>query len=263
MHTIQDHIHSKTNPKIKHICHLRKKRARDLSNEFLIEGYREIKRGVNQPIEQLFFCPELFLGSNEDLLIEEIGKKAKLFQVDREVFMKISYRDRPDGLLAVATKQIHALKALPKGDFYLLIEGVEKPGNLGTILRTCDGFGVDGVLLCDPGCDPYNPNTIRASLGALFTVPWAQTSSQNALLWLQKNKICPILATPEAEQSLFHTDLKQPVCLIFGSEQYGLSSFWRGADHMSAQIPLCGDVDSLNLAVAAVLFMYETKRQRS
>ena len=128
----------------------------------------------------------------------EVRSKAPVFECSRSVFEKISYRDRPGGLIAVAKRKLKTLQDLPKGKQFILIEGVEKPGNLGTILRSCDGFGVDGVIITDPRCDVFNPNVVRASLGTLFTVPWAQTSNEEAQEWIEKQNLQIVLTLPES-----------------------------------------------------------------
>ena len=170
-------ITSLQNPKIKDAVRLRDRKARDEMDRFLIEGYRELKRAVDAgyKVETLFFCPGFFLGTNERALIEKSGAEA--IECTEEVFAKISYRDRPDGLLAVAPEMHRTLSDLKvllaslKNPFLVIAESIEKPGNLGTILRSADAAGVDAVIVCDPTTDIHNPNVVRSSVGTLFTVP--------------------------------------------------------------------------------------------
>ena len=164
------------NPRIKAALKLWKRSERDASCRFLIEGYRELCRAnlAQITIETLFICPELFLGSNEERLIKEIqSRKATVVSCSSALFQKLSYRDRPDGLIAIAKKNPLSLNALKpsKHPFYIVAEGIEKPGNLGTILRSADAVHADGVIVCDKCTDIYNPNVVRASVGTLFTVP--------------------------------------------------------------------------------------------
>ncbi len=165
-------ITSLQNAKIKEVVKLRDRRPREESGLFIIEGYRELKRALDagRKVETLYYCPELFLGSNEQQIIDQCPSH---LECTREVFAKISYRDRPDGLLAVAPQ--HHLKLsdlkLKENPFIVVAESIEKPGNLGTILRSCDAAGVDAVIVCDPTTDIHNPNVVRSSVGTLFTLP--------------------------------------------------------------------------------------------
>lgn len=186
------------NPKIKQLVKLRDRRERDIMQRFLIEGYRELLRAfeANHSIESLFFCSEIFLGTNEWNLINNLEQRgAVIYACTPEVFSKISYRDRPDGLLAIAPQKkldLNDLKTIlqtKENPFLIVAEAIEKPGNLGTILRSSDAVGLDALILCDPCTDIYNPNVVRASVGTLFTVPVIEVSSKEALAWLKSEKI--------------------------------------------------------------------------
>jgi TrmH family RNA methyltransferase len=257
-------IFSLQNQKVKEIVKLRERRARDESDKFIIEGFRELRRAVDakRKIESCFYCPEFFLGTNEEALIRET--KASVFECSREVFAKISYRDRPDGILAIAP-QLHLKLAdlkLSKTPFFLVAESIEKPGNLGTILRSCDAAGVDAVIVCDPTTDIHNPNVVRSSVGTLFTLPVLTVSSEEALAFLKKHQIAVVAATPRATQEFTQVDLKVPLALVVGTEQYGLSEQWMNRADIAVRIPMFGMADSLNVASATTLLLYEVIRQR-
>ncbi|MFN0065810.1 MAG: TrmH family RNA methyltransferase, partial [Chlamydiales bacterium] len=207
-----DPIKSVQNPKIKEARKLWKRRERDETNLFLVEGYRELSR-CHLPLQHLFICPSLFLGTNERALISRLN--CPTYEVDEKVFFTLSYRDRPDGLLAVAKQKHQTLKDLSplSRACYVVAEAIEKPGNLGTILRSSDGCGADGVIVCDRCTDIYNPNVVRASVGTLFTQPVIEASSEETLAWLQKNGIPIIAATPAAERLYTDVDLTGPVAI--------------------------------------------------
>lgn len=259
-------ITSLQNPKVKEVVKLRDRRPREESGLFLIEGYRELKRAVDagRKVETLFYCPELFLGSNERALIEQC-RPATLLECTKEVFAKISYRDRPDGLLAVAP-QIHLKLSdlkLKKNPFLLIAESIEKPGNLGTILRSCDAAGVDAVIVCDPTTDIHNPNVVRSSVGTLFTLPVIEASSEEALAYLKKHNISAMAATPHAKSEFTQADLKVPLAIVVGTEQYGLTENWMNNADIKVRIPMFGVADSLNVASATTILLYEVVRQRN
>lgn len=260
-------IESPANPRVKETLALRERRSREETGRFLIEGFRELSRAVESGvvIDELFFCPEFFLGSSEGALIE---KAKRSFECSKRVFEKLSYRDRPDGLLGVATirrKGLSELKAAIKAascPFFLVAEGLEKPGNLGTLLRAADSAGVSGVVVCDQCTDLYNPNTVRASVGTLFTVPVfeADSSEARALFKLEGVKI--VAATPEAKRVYTEELLTEPLVIAVGTEQLGLSDEWMREADIQLRIPQRGRADSLNVAMATTLLLYEVVRQR-
>lgn len=258
------HITSKDNPHIKEAVALRERRERDRSSLFLIEGYRELKRAVDagRKIDRLFYCPEFFLGENEQDLIDR--SKATLVQCSKEVFAKISYRDRPDGLLAIAPQLHLSLQdiRLSKHPFLIVAERIEKPGNLGTILRSSDAVKVDAVIVSDPTTDIHNPNVVRASVGTLFTVPVIEVAGDEALLFLKKHKISICSATPKAKLEYTEANLAGPVAIAVGAEQIGLSQKWLEEADLQVRIPMLGIADSLNVASATTLLLYEVIRQR-
>lgn len=260
-----DKITSAQNPKIKQLVHLKDRKERDETGLFLIEGYRELKRAADGGVHfhALFVSPELFLGENEQALIAQIGKET--YELPPHLFEKISYRDRPDGLIAIAHQMCLGLKDLGlrnKIPFFVIAEAIEKPGNLGTILRSSDAAGVDGVIVCDRCTDIYNPNVVRASVGTLFTIPVVEAKGTEAFLWLKDKKTQIVAATPSAKHEYTEADLSGPVAIVVGTEQLGLSDMWMEAADIRVRIPMKGIADSLNVGAATTLILYEVLRQR-
>jgi TrmH family RNA methyltransferase len=265
---MREAITSLTNPRIKHLVRLRNRRARDESGTFLVEGFRELTRAVDGGIgiTEIYFCPELFLGENELPLIERaVAGGAEAIELGSGAFRKASYRDRPEGLLGLAVQFPTGLDGLKLSEvpLILVVEAIEKPGNLGTMLRTADAAGVDAVIVCDPTTDPFNPNVVRASLGCLFIVPLAIAPTPDTLSLLHERGIETFATTPAGPSHHWDADLTGPSAFIIGSEQYGLSEEWmEGADHR-LRIPMGGEIDSLNAAMAAGIVLFEAVRQRN
>lgn len=262
-------ITSSHNPRLKNAIRLHDRRARDSSSAFLIEGFREISRAsaVQWPISELFYCRELFLGTHEDALIAQLQKQgASIYSCAPAPFAKLSYRDRPDGLVAVASQRHPPLSSLPvhtpSAPLFLVAEAIEKPGNLGTMLRSADAVASNGVIVCDRCTDIFNPNVVRASVGTLFSVPVVETTSPEALSWLQLHHITVVAATPAASLCYTAAPLHGPLAIVVGTEQLGLSDFWLSHADLHVSIPMCGTADSLNVATAATLLLYEALRQR-
>jgi len=260
-------ITSLQNSRIKLLVKLRDRRPRDAARVFLVEGYRQIRRALEKsvPLKELYFCRDCFLGTNEDALLEEArAAGAELIELSRAPFEKIAYRERPDGLLAVAPQWRRRLSDLRLGEspFVLVVEGIEKPGNLGTILRSADAAGCDAVIVCDPVTDIFNPNVVRASTGVLFSVPLVVAESREVAAWLRQHGIRTAATTPHSEQLYSDADLRGPLALIMGSEQYGLSDFWLQESDLTLRIPMAGQADSLNVAMATIITLFEAVRQR-
>lgn len=266
------HFTSLQNPRIKEVVKLRDRSARETTSTFLIEGYRELLRAVDggHPLNEVFICPELFLGSNEHQLISRlVSSGAKLWVCNEAVFRKISYRDRPDGLLGIAPQRHCSLSHLEKqlstnenAPFLVVAEAIEKPGNLGTILRSSDAVGLDALIVCDRCTDIHNPNVVRASVGTLFTVPVIEASSHDTLIWLKQQGIAVLAATPSATTEFTDVDMTVPLAIAVGTEQLGLSELWMSQADLQVRIPMCGVADSLNVAMATTLLLYEAQRQR-
>ncbi len=273
-------ITSLQNPRLKQLVRLRDRRPRDEAGVFLVEGYREIRRALEKGVklDELYYAPEWFLGENEpDLLARAQAAGAHLFELSQDAFAKVAYRERPDGLLAVAPQWKRTLSDIEKGSgresrsdrdsrpdpFFLVVEAIEKPGNLGTILRSADAAGCDGVIVCDPVTDLFNPNVVRASTGVLFSVPCVVEESPRVLAWLRQRGIRIAATTPAAEKLYTDADLRGPLAVVMGSEQYGLSEFWLKEADLPVRIPMAGQADSLNVAMAAMITLFEAVRQRA
>lgn len=264
-------ITSLQNPHIKEIVRLRSRRYRDERELFLIEGFRELSRALEKqaPLKSLYFCRDLFLGENEDKLIQaafEMG--AEIYDLNISAFEKISYRDRPDGLLGIAYQTHRLLEELDvllqdkPNPFLLVVEALEKPGNLGSIIRSADGAGVDAIIVCDKGTDIHNPNVIRSSIGTFFSVPLVEASSEEALPFLKSRHIPVVAATPSAKKMYTELDYSGPVAFAVGREQIGLSAMWMQQADRHIRIPMHGIADSLNVSNAATLLLYEVVKQR-
>lgn len=261
------HLTSLKNPAIQHAEKLSKRSYRDECREVLIEGYREVKRAVDNrhPIRTLYFAPELFLGENEPALIEACrASGAELLECSESAFRKISYRDRPDGLIALAPyleRTLEDLK-LPPNPLVLIAVQIEKPGNLGTMIRSADAAGVDAVLVCDRVTDIHNPNVVRASVGTLFSLPVIECTTAELRPWLARHGIRTVAATPHTDLTYFEADLTGPLGVLMGSEQLGLGEEWMTGADLKVKIPMLGQADSLNVASACTLVLYEAVRQR-
>ncbi|MDA3874802.1 MAG: RNA methyltransferase [Kiritimatiellae bacterium] len=260
-------LSSLQNPKIKYINKLRKRNVRDEEGIVLIEGYRECLRAQQSewPILEFFYCEELFLGENETGLLDLAEKQgAKMYKCSEPVFRKIAYRDRPDGLICLAPQHHPGLEDVGEmaNPFLLVLVGIEKPGNLGTMLRSADGAGVDGVIICDTVTDIFNPNTVRASVGTLFSVPVVESGFEELSSWLEEQGIPLLAMTPHAERSLYNSNLSGPVAVAMGSEMLGLDEKWLNRAEIKVSLPMHGIADSLNVSSAAAITLYEVVRQR-
>jgi TrmH family RNA methyltransferase len=260
-------ISSLQNPRVKQLVKLRDRRPRDEAGVFLVEGYREIRRALEKDVKlrELYYAPAWFLGENEPALLEQAAAAgAGLFELTKEAFAKVAYRERPDGLLAVAPQWKRQLAdlTLKPNPFLLVVEAIEKPGNLGTILRSADAAGCDAVIVCDPVTDIFNPNVVRASTGVLFSVPVVVEESTRVLAWLKEKGVRTVATTPAAEKLYSDVDLRGPLAIVMGSEQYGLSEFWLKHADVPVRIPMAGQADSLNVAMATIITLFEAVRQR-
>lgn len=263
-------ITSLQNPRVKQLVKLRDRRPRDAAAQFLVEGYRQIRRALDKgfaPVE-LYFCSEWYpgdQGNEAQLLADAEAAGARIFELNKPAFAKVAYRERPDGLLAVLPQwrnELNDLKLSPT-PFLLVVEAIEKPGNLGTILRSADAAGVDGLIVCDPVTDLFNPNVVRASTGVLFSVPVVIAESDAVRAWLRARKIRAVATTPAAEGLHTAADLTGSVAIVMGSEQYGLSDAWLAEADETVRIPMAGQADSLNVAMATIITLFEAVRQRT
>ena len=249
-----DIISSAQNPKIKLLLELQQKsQERRRQGLFVVEGRREIERCIQSgyQVDTLFWCPEIFG------IEEPIVDGARVFQVSADIYNKVAYRGGTEGVIAEVVAQQRTLDSLKlqKRPLIVVLESVEKPGNVGAILRSADAANVDAVIVCDPQCDLYNPNIIRASVGAFFSVPTVACTSEECIQWLKANGI-QILTAQE-------TDMARSTAIVMGTEATGLTDKWRQAADAHIKIPMLGIGDSLNVSVSAAILMFEAVRQRS
>jgi TrmH family RNA methyltransferase len=256
-------ITSLQNPKIKYILSLEKSRERKKQNQFVIEGVRELgfAIGSGYKIDSVFFCPTI-IASSEVLAI--VKNEQLLVPVDENVFSKIAYRESTEGVIALAEKKHHALNAirLSSNPLVLVLESIEKPGNMGAVLRTADAAGIDAVIICDPLVDFYNPNVIRSSVGCVFTNQLAYASSEETIEWLSKNDILIYCTHLKASKSYHKIDFTKPSAIVMGTESSGLSETWTKYSSQNIIIPMQGKIDSLNVSTAAAIVVFEASRQR-
>jgi len=263
-----DPITSPQNPRIKNLLKLQQKpaerRAQDLT---IIEGYREltIAHQAGVQITALFVCPELADESRERELGAMLGTGLDWFLVSRPVFEKVAYREGSDGILALARpprRRLADLK-LPANPLLIILEAVEKPGNLGAVLRTADAARIDAVVVCDPRTDLYNPNAIRASIGCVFTNQVVAAPTEEVLAWLRQNGIRSYATTPAATALYTNMDFRGPSAIVMGTEATGLSDQWLAAADERIKIPMAGYIDSLNVSTCTAIITFEAVRQRS
>lgn len=256
-------ITSTQNPKVKSLLALEKPRERRRQQLFLIEGKKEISMALEAgyKIGNLFFCDEII--AVEDIP-DEVKDEKLLIPVSKEVFDKIAMREGTGGMIAVAEMRVHALDqlTLSKNPLILVLEGVEKPGNLGAILRTADAANVDAVIICDPQTDFYNPNVIRSSLGCVFTKQIASATSEETIAWLQKNAISIYCTYLQASKQYHTIDYTSPSAIVMGTEATGLTDVWVENAKANIIIPMLGKIDSMNVSTAAAVVVFEAKRQR-
>jgi TrmH family RNA methyltransferase len=265
------HITSLANPRIKSVLRLAKAAERAARRLTVVEGIRECALALDVgivPVEA-YVCParqdDEARPVAQRLYDLDAARKTTLAEVSPEVFDRLTYRGASGGILLVIPYLAHRLDDLDPPDPALLVvvEGVEKPGNLGAILRTADAAGVHAVIVADGATDLHNPNVIRASLGAVFTLPVVEAPTGDVLAWLHARGIAIVAATPDARTSYFDADLTVPLAIVLGAEAHGLSLVWAGRTWATVAIPMAGHVDSLNLATSAALLVYEAIRQRS
>lgn len=252
------------NPRLKAIQDLEKPRNRRSSGLFLIEGLKEIGHAAvaGYEFKTVVYCKDLIPKSFD---INFFKQAAETIEVSEEVFSKLVIREGSGGILVVAKMKSHSLSdiQLKTNPLVLVLEAVEKPGNLGAVLRTADGGGVDAVIVCDPQTDPYNQNVVRSSLGCIFTVPLALATSQEAMSWLRSNKVRVVATHLEASNPYYLEDFTTGTALILGTEATGLTDFWWKDADSRIIIPMHGRNDSLNVSNAAAVVVYEAVRQRS
>lgn len=252
-------ITSAQNPKIKTLLSLQEKsRLRKEMGLFIVEGRRELEHCVAAgfEVETVFYCPEI---------CGFVPEYKHIIDVPRYIYEKIAYREGTEGIIAEVKTRNLSLEELKvkENPLIVVLEGVEKPGNLGAVLRSADAAGADAVLICDPLTDLYNPNLIRASIGAIFTVPVVSCSSEQAIKWLKANNINIYTAQLQDSSWYYDTDMKGGTAIAIGTEATGLTDAWREAADAHIKIPMLGRLDSLNASVSAAILLFEAVRQRN
>lgn len=260
------HIESPKNSTIKALVRLKERRTREREGRYLIEGAREVTRAVqaNIPLEQLYIAPELLQDEGESLLGLPTITNVEHSSLSRAAFEHVSLRQKPDGILGVAKMGEQSLEdlELPQNALVLVIDGLEKPGNVGALLRTADAANLAAVFLTGAGTDLYNPNVIRASMGSVFSRPVLSANTQNLIDYLSKRGFKLVAATPAAERLYWHESLTGPTALVLGTEHQGLGENWLKVASSQVAIPMNGLADSLNVSVSGALLIYEALRQR-
>ena len=256
-----DAITSAQNPKIKRLLDLQQKsQERRRSGLFVVEGRREIERCLNcgYQVDTLFWCPAIF--GDEQPQVEG----ARVIPVSADIYNKVAYRGGTEGVIAEVRMLQHTLAdlKLQERPLVVVLESVEKPGNVGAILRSADAANVDAVIVCDPLTDLYNPNLIRASVGAFFSVPTVSCSSEECISWLKTNKIQILTAQLQDSYFYYETNMVVGTAIVMGTESTGLTDQWRQAADAHIRIPMLGIGDSLNVSVSAAVLMFEAVRQR-
>lgn len=260
-------IVSPANPRVRAAAQLRERRERDRSGRILVDGARELLRALDASvtIETIFVCEPLCRTNACRSLLGRFGADdPRLVPVSERAFRKIAFGDRAEGVVAVAVRPATDLDSLivPTEPLIAVVEAVEKPGNLGAILRTADGAGVEAVIAADPRTDLFNPNGIRASLGTIFGVPLAAAPTSETLAWLRDREMRIVVARVDGTALHTDTDLRGAVAIVLGSEAEGLSPAWAGPDVTAVRLPMLGMADSLNVSAAAAVLFYEARRQR-
>ena len=259
-------ITSAQNPKIKRLLQLQQKSSeRRKAGLFVVEGIREVERCMEKgyEIDTIFFLNK-DLSENVSKIIEK-NKNIKLFEVSPAIYEKIAYRGSTEGIIAEVKTKDKTLQDLKLSEHPLVVvlESVEKPGNLGAILRSADAAGADALIVCDPLTDLYNPNLIRNSTGAIFSVPCVACTSEECIKYLKENNIQILTAQLQDSELYYDTDMKHGTAIVMGTEATGLTDIWRKAADAHIRIPMLGITDSLNVSVSAAILLYEAVRQRS
>lgn len=261
-------ITSTSNPRIKAIRKLTESKERAATNTFLAEGLRVVGQAVDSgaQIQELLYCDELLLSDYGRSLVEKlkVDTSVELIEISKEVFESLARKDKPQGIAAVIRQnwaQLTNLSGIETGN-WVALEAVQNPGNLGTVLRTCDAVGAKGLILLDYSTDPYDPAAIKASMGAIFTVPVFKADLPILERFLEQNPAMGTIGTSDkAERDCFEFDYPDPLLLLMGSEREGLSTPYQQLCQTMISIPMEGDLDSLNLSVATGVMLYQIYNQ--
>jgi len=264
-----DFIESTANTQLKEVGGLiTKSGLRKKSDVFVVEGQREIDLAMRSgfQIKKLFWCPQLWQESAFEHWVESQKIHANIFGMSEKAYRKVSYRSSTEGIIGLIYKKdfsLESLKPLDKNPLVLVVEQLEKPGNLGAILRTADAAKVSCVLVAQPKTDLYNPNVIRSSVGGFFSVPIGVGTNEQVHDYLQKNKVNVYAACLQEATDYHKEDFLPPTAIVVGAEDKGLSPFWRKQAHKIIKIPMLGTIDSMNVSVASAVLVYEVLRQRN
>jgi TrmH family RNA methyltransferase len=266
-------ITSAQNPKIKDLLALQEKsKERRKKGLFVVEGRRELLHCIEAGYEPftLFVCMDILSEKDYAEIIAAIeslnlAKPCQAIEIPRHLYDKIAYRGGTEGVIAELHCKEHSLESLmlKENPLVVILESVEKPGNLGAVLRSADAAGADAVIVCDPLTDLYNPNLIRSSIGGIFTVQTAAASSEDTISWLKERNIKIYTAQLQDSEWYYDTDMKGGTAIVMGTEATGLTDVWRKAADAHIKIPMLGKLDSLNVSVSAAILMYEAIRQRN
>lgn len=268
-----ENITSAQNPKIKALLELQEKsKARKKAGLFVVEGKRELIHCIEAEYEPhtLFVCMEILGEKGLDEILGAIeenfcGSRYPIIEIPQHLYDKVAYRGGTEGVIAEMHCKDLSLDniKLKEDPLIVVLESVEKPGNLGAVLRSADASGVDAVIVCDPLTDMYNPNLIRSSIGAIFTVPVATATSQDTIKWLKSMGVRIYTAQLQDSEWYYDTDMKGATAIVMGTEATGLTDSWRQAAEAHIKIPMLGRLDSLNVSVSAAILMFEAVRQRN
>jgi TrmH family RNA methyltransferase len=261
-------ISSLQNPLIKNILLLQEKpRERKIQNLIVIEGFREIRLAIQSgfTITTLIYCRELTDNNESNNLVSQAHSSFEMVEVPAEIYNKLAYRKDYGGVIALANPKRLLFRdiKLSRNPLILVLESVEKPGNLGAILRTADAANLDAVIICDPQTDIYNPNSIRSSIGCIFTMPVVTSSTEHTIMWLRSNKIAMFATALTATHFYHENDFRHASAIIMGSETNGLSQKWMDETDHLIKIPMNGKIDSMNVSASAAIVVFEALRQRN
>lgn len=263
------YIESPQNNHVKNLVKLRDRKHRNRQDKFIIEGLREIEHVINAdyPVITIYYCPELFPSELHPQFLERLQANSglQLIRMHASAFSKSSYREGPDGLIAISEAKEISLTSinLKENSTILILEGIEKPGNLGAIIRSADGAGVDAILLNNCLLDAYNPNAIRASQGLVFRLPIINVETDYLCQWLKDHQFVSFATSPNSDSSYSKQNYSQRTALLMGSESDGLSEKWLNQADYLINIPMKGYADSLNVSVATAICLYEINRQKN
>lgn len=258
---------SAQNPKVKHLMALQQKSAeRRKAGLFVVEGARELLHCLHAgyEVDTLFYCPEILAPYEGAAEIMALAGKVRSYEVSAQIYNKVAYRGSTEGVIAEMKTKSMALGdlRLPENPLIVVLERVEKPGNLGAVLRSADAATADAVIVCDPLTDLFNPNLIRSSIGAIFTVPTVACTSEECIKFLKERHIQILTAQLQDSSLYYDTDMRRGTAIVMGTESTGLTNIWRAAADAHIRIPMKGKLDSLNVSVSAAILLFEAVRQR-